>query len=256
LRRYPQYSSASLGSAPTGQSSMHSLQLKGDKRLANGMTLIGYFTWMKGLNKGFGQYPLGPQEWQLDGASVPAVFGLTWTYELPFGKGRKFANWDNPVAQRIVSGWSVNGFVRYQSGQPLGVSGPNSTLNLLGYGKRVNYLGTKATSVTNPRDFEPSRDRYLNMAAFAASGDWEFGNTPASMDWLRGFSSKTESVQAGKNTRISERVRLMLMFDLQNPFNFHHWTNPSASLSSPSTFGQVTGSGAGRAVQISATLSF
>ena len=257
LRRYPQYSSASLGSAPTGQSSMHSLQIKGDKRLASGMSLLGYFTWMKVLSKGFGQYPLGPQEWQLDGSSVPAVFGLTWTYELPFGRGRKFANWDNPVAQRLVSGWAVNGFVRYQSGTPLGVSGPNSTLSLLGYSKRANYIdGTPATLVTNPRDFEPSKDRYLNVAAFASSPDWEFGTLPASLDWLRGFSSKTESVQVGKDTRISERVGLMLMFDLQNPFNFHHWTNPSANLSSPSTFGQVTGSGAGRAVQINATVSF
>jgi hypothetical protein len=255
LRSYPQYSSASLANSPTGQSSMHSLQLKGDKRLARGMTLLGYFTWMKVLSKGFGQYPLAPQEWQLDGSSVPAVFGLTWTYELPFGKGRKFANYSNPVAQRLVSGWAINGFVRYQSGTPLSI-GTTNNLSSLGYSQRANYLGGTPTLVTNPRDFEASTDRYLNVAAFAAPSQWAFGNLPASLDWLRGFSSKTESMQLGKNTRISEKVRLMLMFDLQNPFNFHHWTNPASSISSPSTFGQVTGAGAGRAVQISATVSF
>jgi hypothetical protein len=256
LRRFPQYTSASLGGAPTGRSSMHSLQLKGEQRLSNGLSFNAFFTWMKVLSKGFGQYPLGEQEWSLDGSSVPAVFGMTWTYKLPFGQGGKFADWSNPLARRLVSGWAVNGFVRYQSGQPLAV-GTSNTLSSLGYSKRANLVnGKPLTLVTNPRDFEPSRDRYVNVAAFESPGQWEFGNLPASMDWLRGFSSKAESLQVAKDTRITERVGLNLMFDLSNPFNFHRWTNPGASLSSLSTFGQVTGAGEGRSVQISATVSF
>jgi len=258
LKPYPQYTAVNVSSGPDGIGRMNSLQIKGNKRFSNGLTLISYFTWMKNFTNNSAQYPLDRDSGiSVDSTSVPAVFGLTWTYDLPFGEGRRLANFSNPIAKRLVSGWAFNGFLRYQSGNALSIGGGNNTLSTLGYnGKTANYLGGATTLATNPRDFEPSKDRYLNAAAFGIPGQFAFGNLAPTLDWLRGFTVKSESVQLSKNTRINERMGLELSLDLANPFNFHRWLNPSTSISDSLNFGRVTGAGNGRAAQISANLKF
>ena len=261
LKPYPQYTSVNTalgfsGAGPYGIAKMDSLQIKANKRLSNGLTLMGYFTWMKSLTNNTAQYPLDRNMGvSVDSMTVPAVFGLTWTYELPFGEGKKLANTSNPIVQRLVSGWVINGFVRYQSGYALSVSAPN-TLSALGYSRTASYVGGTPTLVTNPREFDPVTSRYLNADAFAIPATYSLGNTAPTLDWLRGFSSKAESLQVGKTTRISERVSLDLGLDLSNPFNFHRWTDPSTNISDSLNFGRVTGAGEGRAAQITAKVTF
>jgi hypothetical protein len=236
---------------------MHSLQIKANKRFSNGLTLVSYFTWMKSMTNNAAQYPLNRNMGiSVDSLAVPAVFGTTWTYELPFGKGRRFGNMATGVTSRLISGWSINGFVRYQSGNALSVSAPN-TLGALGYSnKTANYVGGSPMLVTNPREFEPAANRYLNAAAFAVPGTYSFGNTAPTLDWLRGWTSKAESLQFGKTTQITERTRVELGLDLQNPFNFHRWLNPSTNISDSLNFGRVTGAIEGRTVQITAKILF
>ena len=262
LKPYPQYTSVNTaigysGVGPDGIAKMDSLQIKANKRLSNGLTLMGYFTWMKSMVNNTSQYPLDRSLGvSVDNAAVPAVFGVTWTYELPFGEGKKFANSSNPIAKRLASGWIINGFVRYQSGRALTLSVTN-TLSSLGYtAKYANYISGSPTLDTNPRDFDPSTSRYLNADAFAVPSAYSFGSTAPTLDWLRGFSSKAESIQVGKMTRISERVNLELDLDLSNPFNFHRWKDTSSTNISSSTFGQVTSAGDGRSAQITAKVTF
>jgi hypothetical protein len=257
LKPYPQYTAVNVASGPDGIGKMHSLQIKANKRFANGFTFMTYFTWMKNMTNNATQYPLNrDQGISVDSTAVPAVFGLTWTYELPFGPGKKLANFRNPAAKRIVAGWAINGFLRYQSGYALSVTAPN-TLSALGYSvKNANYVGGATTLATNPREFEPAVSRYLNAGAFAAPGTFSFGNLAPTLDWLRGFTSKTESFQVSKNTPVTERVRFELALDLQNPFNFHRWLNPGTNISDSLNFGRVTGAMDGRTVQISGKLNF
>ena len=269
LRPWPQYTSvgrsagfASVG--PDGIGKMNSLQIKANRRLSQGLTVVGYFTWMKSLTNNTAQYPLNRKMGvSVDSMASPVVFGVTWTYELPFGPGKAYAHYTNPAARRLVSGWAVNGFVRYQSGSALGISAPN-TLTVIGapssfFGpaaKTADYVGGSTTLVTNPRDFDPVKSRYLNAAAFAIPAQFKYGNTAPTLDWLRGFSSKVESIQVGKQTAITERVGFELMLDLSNPFNFHRWLNPGTNIADSLNFGRVTGANEGRTVQISAKVTF
>jgi hypothetical protein len=262
LKPYPQYTTVNKaagysGLGPDGIGKMNSLQIKVNRRLSSGLTIMSYLTWSKSLTNNTAQYPLNRNMGiSVDSYAVPTVFGLTWTYELPFGPGKALARWTNPAAQRLVSGWAINGFVRYQSGYPLAISASN-TLSALGYSaKFADYIGGTPTLVTNPREFNPVTNRYLNAAAFAIPATYAFGNLAPTLPWLRGFSSKTESLQVGKQTAISERVGLELMLDLQNPFNFHRWQNPGTSISDSLNFGRVTAASEGRTVQISAKVTF
>jgi hypothetical protein len=224
--------------------------------MSQGLTFLGYFTWMKVMTDVGAQYPLDRKSGiGVDSSSVPAVFGFTWSYEFPFGQGRKFSVSANRIAQKLVSGWTMNGFMRYQSGFPLGVSTSN-TLSALGYSRRANYVGGQMKKDTNPREFEPATSRCLNAAAFGIPDQWSFGNLAPALDWLRGFTSKAESVQFGKLTKISERVGLTLTLDLSNPFNFHRWRNPSTTITDSLNFGRVTSAIEGRTTQITAKITF
>ena len=257
LKPYPQYTYviSSAAQRPEGTANMHSLQVRATKRFSHGLTFLTYFTWMKSMSLGTPLYPLDrSNDMSVDASAAPAVFGLTWTYELPFGEGRRFAGPSNPVTRTLISGWAINGFLRYQSGNALTIGGPN-TLSALGYSQRANYIGGSPLLVTNPREFDPSSDRYLNRDAFGVPGTFELGNTAAALDWARGFTSKAESFQITKITRIRESVRLELGADFSNPFNFHRWSNPETSITS-ANFGRVLGAAQGRQVQLSASLKF
>lgn len=257
LKPYPQYTTVNWLNSPDGVGSMHSLQIRGNRRLANGLTVSSYFTWMKVMTNNPSQNPLDRNSGiSVDATSVPAVFGATWTYELPFGKNRRFGSGAGPIAERIIGGWSLNGFVRYQSGYALSITAPN-TLSALGYSmKTANYLGGSPTGVTNPREFEPSSSRYFNGSAFGVPGNFEFGNLATRLDWLRGFTSKAEALQIAKRTRITERVGLDLGADFSNPFNFHRWADPATNIADALNFGRVTAAGEGRVIQLNAKVTF
>lgn len=257
LKPYPQYRYiySQAAQRPEGTSNMHSLQIKATKRFSQGLTFLTYFTWMKSMILGAPLYPLDrSNDMTVDPTAAPAVFGLTWTYELPFGEGRRYAMSSRPVMRTLASGWTINGFLRYQSGNALTMAGP-TTLASLGYAQRANYMGGNPVDVTNPREFEPSTDRYLSRTAFVAPGTFDLGNTAPTLDWVRGFTSKAESFQVTKKTRLSENVRLELGADISNPFNFHRWGAPNTTVTS-ANFGRVLTAAPGRQVQLSASLKF
>lgn len=256
LKPFPQYTNVISGAAqrPEGVANMHSLQIRATKRFSHGLTFLTYFTWMKSMTLGSPQYPLDRSgDLAVDAAASPAVFGTTWTYQLPFGEGQKFSL-SSPVARTLISGWTLSGFLRYQAGNALTITGPN-TLAALGYAQRANYVGGAPMGVTDPGTFDPSSDRYLNRGAFAAPGTFELGNTAPVLDWARGFTSKSESFQLSKVTNLGENLRLELGADVSNPFNFHRWGAPDTSVTS-ANFGRVTSTAQGRQVQISASLKF
>jgi len=157
LRPYPQYT-AVLSNAitnPDGEQKFNSLQSKFNKRFAKGLTVFGYFTWMKSFSLALQQYP-GARFWQLD--PNPAVsFSSSWAYELPFGHGKQLLASSSGVLNAIVSGWKINGFVKYSSGLPLTITAGAGSLATIGYTQWGNAVpGVSPYVVTDPRDFSPS----------------------------------------------------------------------------------------------------
>ena len=73
--------------------------------------------------------------------------------------------------------------------------------------------------------FRPGR-RLCHSAAY------EFGNTAPTLDWVRGFTQKAESVSMGKTFPIKERLHAQFRIDVNNPFNFVRWSNPNTSITS------------------------
>ena len=124
------------------------------------------------------------------------MFVASGSYELPFGPGKRFLH-QGAVLGRVVGGWQITAYCRYTDGSALAITGGNG-ISALGYPNiRANYVGGDPYKVTNPRDFDPNRDLYLNSAAFATPSTFALGNTARVVDWVRGFSRK-ERIALGR----------------------------------------------------------
>ena len=169
----------------------------------------------------------------------------------------KFLNSGNPALQAVLGGWNLAGYFRYTDGSALSFSATNN-LSVLGYGaKFANYVsGVPIFGVTNPRDFDPAVSRYFAPAgAFVTPPAYEFGNTAPTLDWVRGFTQKAESVSLGKAFPIKEKIHAQFRMDVNNPFNFVRWGGPNTSFTS-ADYGRVTSSAEGRKVQLYLAVEF
>ncbi|MEO8594098.1 MAG: TonB-dependent receptor [Candidatus Solibacter sp.] len=257
LRPYPQYNIVNVIGGKDAIQRYHSLQAKLTRRFSKGLTMMGSFTWSKNLtNVGTAQNPF---DWKSDIAAtagtIPADLRVSAAYDLPFGKGKSLMNSSNRVLNGLVGGWQIVLFIQRGSGSPLSI-GTSNILATYGYNKRANYVaGAPLTIKTNPRDFDPAIDTYVNAAAFANPATYTLGNTARALDWLRGFSTKSESASINKTFKIRERFATTFGADLTNPMNLVRWTNPVTSLTA-SNFGKVTGSNPGRRVQLNLEVKF
>lgn len=254
LRPYPQYTSVVTSPGEgSGQQKFNSLQTKATKRLSGGLTLFGYFTWTKSFSLANYQYP-GTRFMQLD-PNPAASFSFSWAYELPLGKGKHFLTAASRPVSAVVSGWKVNGFVKYNSGTPLTIAAGAGNLGAIGYSQWGNAVqGVSPYITTNPRDFTPT-SKFLNAAAFTTTTGFNFGNLNPNLSWVRGFWFKEENLTLGRVFSIKERAKLDFSMDFVNPFNFHRWGAPNTSLTS-AAFGTVSSVSAGRTIQANAAIRF
>jgi carboxypeptidase family protein len=259
LKPYPQYTSiTSTGARLTeGEARYHSVQLRGNKRFAHGLTLVSFLTWMKNeSNTNYTpQYP-GDLSLRLDPGTPPWVFGASWAYELPFGRDRRFFQSAPAVVSALISGWQFAGSVRYQTGAALTITTGNN-LGPLGYGAKYADRVDGVDVYKDPREgFDPATDRYLNSAAFAVPGGFTLGNTGGPLEYVRGFTQKFESVSFSKTAPLGGNRRLVVGIDFTNPFNFVRWNDPNTNISAGAQFGSVTGTQAARTGQLNVTFTF
>jgi hypothetical protein len=251
LKPFPQYTSVTAANARLmeGRARYDSFQIKADKRLSKGLSLVSFLTYMHNkTSTNTSQYP-GDRSLYLDPGIAPWTFGLSWTYDLPFGTT------STGVVKALIADWNFAGSLRYSSGTPLQITVGNN-LSPLGYGIKLADR-VADVDVYKDRDFEnPTTDRYLNSAAFSTPAAFAFGNTGGPLDYVRGFGQKYEAFSFSKQIVLAGRQSVEFGVDIVNPFNFVRWNNPNTNLSSGSAFGSVTGSDPGRTAQINLAYRF
>jgi len=137
LRPFPQYDyiQGDCCLENLGHSSYQSMIVSLARRFRNGFNLQASYTWGKILTDADSTIPFsyvgagqleqgeGSSNLKLDKAvsaqDTPQQFSLSYLYQLPFGKGRRFAN-KNTALDLLIGGWQVGAIQRYQSGQPIG----------------------------------------------------------------------------------------------------------------------------------------
>jgi hypothetical protein len=137
LRPFPQYDfiQGDCCLENLGHSSYNAMVVSLARRFRNGFNLQASYTWSKNLTDADATIPFsfvganelhqaaGSGNLKLDKAvsvqNIPQQFSLSYLYQLPFGKGRKYLN-NNRALDALVGGWEVGAIQRYQSGQPVG----------------------------------------------------------------------------------------------------------------------------------------
>lgn len=248
LRPFPQYQTIAYRAWPMGWSIYHSLQAKLDKRFSNGFIFRVFYTRSKLINNGAEngqngganagvQNPAATQTRTISADDVPNTFVASWSYELPFAKNRK-----HDFVYKLVSGWTLNGLLRYESGRPLAITMANDLGGLLfNQTKRPNVVvGVNPLSDAERNgSFDPNRDSYFNKAAWSDPGPLQFGNAPPRDPHVRGFRNAVEDVSIFKVTQFGERWKWRLEAQGGNITNRVVFCDPNQNWSAGS-FGQVS----------------
>jgi Carboxypeptidase regulatory-like domain len=119
---YPQFTSVTENAQSLGKSWYNSMQIKLEKRLAQGLSILVSYTASKNMEA---LAYLNPQDKQLSrelvAYDVPQRLAFSGVYEFPIGPHKKWLN--HGVASHVIGGWSFNWTAIAQPGQPITYSG-------------------------------------------------------------------------------------------------------------------------------------
>ncbi len=249
LLPFPQFTSVTLLSSDTNKSSYNSVHAKIQRRFAQGMTVLATYTYSRqtdlaygNVGNSFSSAPAGPQnaydltaEYGLSTSDTPNHLSMAGTYELPFGKGRKFLSGANKLVEFVLGGWSANVVNVMQSGYPLAVSQPNNNSVFGASTQRPNATGVSA-AVDLP--FDKRIDGWINPAAFSVAPQFTFGNVSRTIT-LRGPGLISWDVSMFKTFSVFEGIKAQFRAESLNVANTPQFYGPNTTFTSPS-FGLIT----------------
>jgi hypothetical protein len=195
--------------------------------------ILSNFTWAKSLDYGtFGlQDPFNRGSNYGNSDFVRPIVSITAvTYNLPFGRGKKFANNVGSISDSIIGGWSLSGVVNLESGMyftPLLAN--NASLN--------STVALRPDMIGNPQVSTPTRFEWFNPAAYTVPALYTYGN--AGRNTLKGPGFYSTDLSLSKAFAISERMHLNLRWDVFNVFNRTNLANPDSNVDD-ATAGQIT----------------
>jgi hypothetical protein len=183
-------------------------------------------------------------------------------YELPFGRGRRYAV--PRYVEPVVGGWRASSLFQWHGGVPFTPIIQSSVVNVIdpGLGQSLN-AGSKLYPdlVGNPKVSSPSHTLWFNPAAFANPVPGTFGNYGRNTLIGPGFTNVDFSL--AKEFSLYESLKLEVRADAFDVFNHINWNNPDANVGysggalADSTAGQVTNPiGGTRIIQLGAHITF
>jgi hypothetical protein len=249
LLPYPTYSAINALFDDNNKAKYYSVVLKVQKRFSKGMSLLSTFTWSRNWDESGGgpantlnSGNKGPQnpydmasEYAFSNIDTPLRWSTAISYEMPFGKGKKFANYSG-VANYLVGGWVVNAVSVYQTGFPLQITQSTNFNSAFGYAsQRPNATGVSAVTSGS---LEDRLNNYINKAAFSNAPQFTFGNLGRTLD-MRGPGQANWDLSVFKNVVIRETLKAQFRCEALNAFNTPLFYGPNVSFGS-STFGKIT----------------
>jgi hypothetical protein len=246
-----------FGSSWDSNSSYNALQTMLTKRLANGFTLAGHYTFSRAIDDSCQQETLD-QCLQQDPFNRLGSRGLSefdrrhvavfsYLYELPFFKQA------SPLWRQTLSGWRIAGINTFQTGNPLTVT-TGSDVSLTGVGRdRPDLIGDPALS--RDRSTNEKTAQWFDTSGFRRNAAGTYGN--AGRDIIIGPGSWNWDVSFQKDFSLgSDRRRLEFRADLFNSVNHPNLGSPATNFNTPQSFGRITSTGSARVVQLALRYQF
>jgi hypothetical protein len=264
LKPFPRFTGVSLYRNNVGNTTYNALQAKLEQRFSRGLSFLVSYTRSKLIDEAssvfdasiltgpIANFPVADSfnrrlERDLSNGDIPNVFVASFTYDLPFGKGKRF----NPggIAGAILNNFEVAGVVTLQSGIPIAVTQATNFNAFAGFGTQRPNL------IANPNlpSSEQTTARFFNAAAFTVAPQFTLGNS--SRNPARGPHYRNADVALIKRVLFSETRNLELRLEAFNLTNTPPLGAPNAVLASPG-FGSITSAGDPRVIQLGIKFNF
>jgi len=246
---FPTFSTVNLMFNDGSYARYDSLVAKAQKRLSMGFSFLSTLTWSRNHDAssgGAGNFlnggNAGPQnpydmksEYSLANVDTPLRWSTGFTYELPFGKGKKMLG-TSKALDYLVGGWNINGLSVYQSGFPIQITQATNNNSVFGYASQ-RPSATGVSPVTSG-SLENRLGNYINAAAFSTVPRGSFGNIARTLD-MRGPGQANWDMSLFKTLSITEKFKGQFRAEALNAFNTPMFAAPNATLGSGS-FGKIT----------------
>lgn len=276
LRPYPQYTDINTsndGGDHSGTSNYHALIVKFEKRYASGLTFLNSYVFSKQFSTADAANAAGNNRMDhynrradkaLSGSDQTHVFKFNYSYELPFGPGRRFLS--SGALKYVAGGWRIAAIQNYASGFPVDVFGPGYSF-LPTAGNRltvVDYEGWRAG--LRGEKFDPFVDRWwdctlfqraqvtvaaqvLNACGQASTGNVKafaardrFGTATSRNPQIRTPWFFNENISLARTFQIAEKLKMDFRWEAFNVLNRVRWGGANGDINSPD-FGLVRSQG-------------
>jgi hypothetical protein len=215
-----------------------------NKSAAAGIGASNFNGWQGTLDNSRPELDRGRSDFDVDHRLVGSFI-----YNLPFGKGEKFATDASGVKNALVGGWQVNGIATFQRGFPITITAADA-------GGLNDSFGTNRADIVGdpyPDGFTKSIDAWFNTAAFRQPAPGSFGSV--GRNTLRGPGINNLDLALFKNFDVGRGSRVQFRFESFNTFNHAQFNAPVVNVAD-NRFGRILGARPGRINQIGLKLLF
>ncbi len=233
--------------------SYHSLQVKLDRRFANGFSITTAYTYGKGMGFQTGDdggpkfYINFRRNYARNDFDRTHTFVQSYVYDLPFGKGKQFAN--SGAAAMVLGGWRANGILTLMTGVPLFFGSSSATLNAPGNSQTPDLVAPVQILHGINKGNE-----WFSRSSFAAPVGAVFGGVGRNVLSGPGFFNLDLSLF--RTVKMTERFSLELRAEAYSITNTPQFSDPSTTVGD-ANFGFITGvRGGSRSLQLGLKLSF
>lgn len=211
----------------------NSLQVQLKRNFANGYTTQVSYTWQDDVVDSSDSYtilynrPLGRGR---ANAIPDHELTIAQSYDLPFGKGKRYGGNLNPYVDYALGGWTLSGTTFFYSGLPFT---PNISNYPAGVSRPDQGPGNRPDKGSgSPYASDQNRDHWLNVGpngtlsgAFLVPANNTYGNY--GINTLRGPIFINQDLSVAKNLRVTERFRAQLRGEAYNVFNHANLNLPN-----------------------------
>ena len=260
LTPFPQYPGARLPRQGWGNSNYHSFQTRLEQRFAAGTSFMVAYTFAKTISDGGDDVWLGSNETNAYcrhcDRSV-SVYNQThrlvtnFTYELPFGRGKRFGSGWSKALDAVLGQWQINGIGTLNSGLPLRFRINQNTSRSFGGGQRPDSTGRSAHLGSGQ-----TLRQWFDTEEFLRPAQFTFGNVGRVHPSLRSDFVEALDFSVFKNFRYRERWNIQFRAEAFNVFNHPVFGAPNTVFGNPN-FGRVVSQAtAPRQMQVALRLRF
>jgi hypothetical protein len=251
-RPYPQYTGVGSNRTPTANSIYHGMTVRADRRFSRGVSFLVAYTAGKAIDDASnGVTYLGPVSYtrldaynrrlerSVSSQDISQRLVASGSYELPFGKGKRFFRAAPRGANMLISGWQVNAIGTLQHGTPLFITVPQNNTGIHTRSQRANNNGQSAHLSGGSTSQRIAT--WFDTTVFSQPQNYTLGVTGRTLPDVRGPGLRNIDLSFFKNTQFGPDRRLNLQYRVEmfNAFNTPQFALPGLTLGA-ANFGVIS----------------